>query len=55
MFKSSTKGHIRKVHVVVVQGRQRNIPKSVPQVQSFCFGYFSFFDVAAAVDVVVVA
>ena len=42
-------------HVVVVPGRQRNVHKSVVQVQSFCFAHLSycFFDVLVAVAVVV--
>ena len=29
-------------HVVVVQWRQRNVPKSVMHVQSCCFGYYTY-------------
>ena len=37
MFPSSTKREIRHFHVVVVQRQQRNVPKSVMHVQSYCF------------------
>ena len=37
VFPSSTKREIRHFHIVVVQGRQRNIQKSVMHVQSCCF------------------
>ena len=37
MFPSSTKREIRHFHVVVVRRRQRNLQKSVIQVQSCCF------------------
>ena len=37
MFPSSTKREFRHFHVVVVQRRQRNVQKSVMQVQSCCF------------------
>ena len=37
VFPSSTNREIRHVHVVVVQRRQRNVQKSVMQVQSCCF------------------
>ena len=36
-FTSSIKREIRKFHVVVVQRWQRNLQKSVMQVQSYCF------------------
>ena len=37
VFPSSTKREIRHYHVVVVQRRQKNVQKSVMQVQSCCF------------------
>ena len=37
LFTSSIKREIRHFHVQVVQGRQRNVQKSVMQVQSCCF------------------
>ena len=37
VFTSSTKRKIRQFHVAVVQRRQRNVQKSVMQVQSCCF------------------
>ena len=37
VFTSSTKREIRHFHVVVVQGRQRNVQKSVMHAQSYCF------------------
>ena len=37
MFTSPAKREIRRFHIVVVQRRQRNVQKSVLQVQSFCF------------------
>ena len=37
LFPSSTKRQIKQFHVVVVQRRQRNVQKSVMQVQSRCF------------------
>ena len=37
LFPSSTKREIRHCYVVVVQGRQRNVRKSVMHVQSCCF------------------
>ena len=37
MFTSWTKCEIRQFHVAVVQRRQRNVQKSVMQVQSCCF------------------
>ena len=42
-------------HVVVVQGRQRNVQKSVMPVQSCCFAHKTYcvFDVPVAVAVVV--
>ena len=57
VFTSSIKRAIRKFHVLAVQWRQRNVPKSVMQVQSCCFGYktycffWVFFDVLVAVAV----
>ena len=47
MFTSSTKREIRHFHVVVVQWRQRNVPKSVMDVQSCCT--YSCFAVLADV------
>ena len=37
VFTSQTKREIRRFHVIVVQRRQRNVQKSVLQVQSSCF------------------
>ena len=37
VFPSSTKHEIRKVHVIVVQRRPRNVEKSVIHVQGCCF------------------
>ena len=37
MFTSPAKREIRRFHIVVVQRRQRNVQKSVLQVQSSCF------------------
>ena len=37
LFPSSTKREIRQFHVIVVQRRQRNVQKSVAQLQSWCF------------------
>ena len=37
LFPSSTKRELRPFHVVVVQRRQRNVQKSVMNVQSCCF------------------
>ena len=42
LFTSFTKREIRHFHVVVVQWRQRNIQKSVMQVQSCCFALSSY-------------
>ena len=39
VFTSSIERPIRKFHVLVVQWRQRNVPKSVMYVQSCCFSY----------------
>ena len=36
---SSIKRQIRRFHVVVCSGRQRNVPKSVMHVQSCCFDH----------------
>ena len=52
VFTPSMKSPIRKFHVLVVQWRQQNEPKSIMHVQSCCFGY-CFFDVLVAVAVVV--
>ena len=43
MFSSSIKGEIRKVSVVVVQWRQRDVQKSVMYVQSCCFANLKAF------------
>ena len=55
MFTSSIKLASRHFHVVVVQGRQRNVQKSVMHVQSCLFANqtYCFFDVLVAVRVVV--
>ena len=37
LFPSSTKREIRQFHVIVVQRRQKNVQKSVAQLQSCCF------------------
>ena len=54
MFTSSTKGEIRHFPVVVVQRRQKNLQKSVMQVQS-CFADLNllFFVVLVAPAIVV--
>ena len=51
---SSIKREIRPFPVVVVQWRQRNVQKSVMNVQSCCFAYSTdrFFDVLVVVAVV---
>ena len=36
---SSVKREIRHFHVVVVQWRQKNVQKTMMDLQSFCFGY----------------
>ena len=41
VFTLSTKSEIRQFHVVVVQRRQRNVPKSVMCMQSCCFANLS--------------
>ena len=53
----STKREIRYFHVVVVQRRQRNVPKSVMHVQSCCLAnlnLYSLFAILVAVAVAVV-
>ena len=54
-FSFSNERKIWLFHVVVVQGRQRNVQKSVMHVQSCCFAHYTycFFDVPVAVVVVV--
>ena len=56
-FTSSKKRDTRHFHVVVVQRRQRNVQKSMLQVQSCCFASstYCFFAVLVPVDVAVVA
>ena len=57
VFTSSIKRESRRFHVVVVQQRQRNVPKSVMYVQSCCFANlnltYCFFVVLITVPVVV--
>ena len=50
------KGEIRKIHVVVVQRRQRKVQKSVLHVQSCCFANLNLYYFLAplvAIEVVV--
>ena len=57
MFTSSIKREIRQFFVIVVQGRQRNVQKSVLHVQSFCFAnlyLFNYFFVVVLIAVAVV-
>ena len=51
LFTSSIKFAIRHFHVIIVQGRQRNVQKSVMHVQSCCFAQqtYCFFEVAVVV------
>ena len=53
-FPFSSKLKIWLFHVVVVQGQERNIQKSVMHEQSCCFAHqtYCFFDVLLAVAVV---
>ena len=53
VFTSSVKRAIRKFNVLVVQWRQRNVPKRVMHVQSCCLGHktYCFFDVFVAIAV----
>ena len=50
-FQFSSKHKIWSFHVVVVQGRQRNVQKSVMDVQTSCFAHltYCFFDVSKGV------
>ena len=52
LFTSSIKREIRYFHVVVVQGRQRNVQRSVMHVHSCCFAQqtYCFFDVLVTVS-----
>ena len=54
-FPFSSQLKIGSFHVVVVQGRQRNVKKSVMPVQSCCFAHkiYCIFDVPVVVTVVV--
>ena len=51
-FTSFTKREIRHFHFVVVQLRQRNVEKSVINVQTCCFETYCFFAFLVAVAVV---
>ena len=51
-FTSFTKREIRHFHFVVVQLRQRNVEKSVINVQSCCFETYCFFAFLVAFAVV---
>ena len=51
MLTSSIKREIRKFHVVVVQGQERNVQKSVIHVQSCCFANLNLLLFCLLVDV----